>query len=403
MPVTDVLVVGGGPAGSTVAGLLAERGHRVVLVDRARFPRAKPCGEFINPGAIRALERLGLAGSVQALSPAILEGWELMDDAGSVTSAGLGADTVGWGVDRSRLDATLLRVAGEKGVTTMEGVRIEQVDRSDPAAVVVGGRHEGTSWEHRARLVVGADGLRSIVARRVGALRRSPRLRKFSITCHIAPPRAEMPEDRGILWIGDRATVGLAPLRRDRSVYNLTVVGDPARDGNRISADLIGFFCRAARGTGLFSEDPIILDGPWTSGPFDWPVARPTGPGYLLVGDASGYYDPLTGQGIFRALRSAELGALSADRWLDGERSHRSGVPGYAHGLREAFGPGRRVQRLVEGTLSRGPMRRRVFSRLAASPESADALVRVTGDALPVRTLLAPAAWRPLLFRARPG
>lgn len=399
MSVTDVLVVGGGPAGSSLAGLLAQRGHRVVLVDRSRFPRPKPCGEFVNPGAIRTLERLGLAEPVRALRPAELTGWQLMDSAGSVSHANLGVDTIGWGVDRGRLDAALLSTARDRGVEVVEGVRVEQVERGDSRSRLIVGRRDGHSWEHRARLVVGADGLRSVVARRLGALGRGPRLRKFSITCHIARPEGDLPEGRGVLWMGDRTTVGLAPLSADGSQFNLTVVGDPNRDGGSASHDLSGFFIRTARLSGLFTQDPLIIAGPWTSGPFDWPVARPTGPGYLLVGDASGYYDPLTGQGIYRALRSAELGAAAADRWLSGERSQAGGVPNYARALRVAFRPGRGVQRLVEETLGRERVRRRVFRRLANSPRSADALVRVTGDALPVRTLLAPAVWAPLLFR----
>lgn len=393
---TDVLVIGGGPAGSTIAGLLARRGYDVELVDRARFPRYKPCGEFVNPGAIRMLERLALANRVRALDPAPLTGWQLMDSGGSVSPADLGPELLGWGVDRRRLDRTLLEATVAAGVQVTEGVRVESLERTGSSVVVRGRR--ARRWEHRTRLVIGADGLRSTVARRMGAVARPPRLRKFSVTCHVAAPKAEVPRQRGVLWIGDRTTVGLAPIRSDRSVFNLTVIGDPGRDGASASSDLVGFFLRTARRTGLFASDPRILAGPWTSGPFDWPVARPTGPGYLLVGDAAGYYDPLTGQGIYRALRSAELGAEAAHRWLDGERSRHGGVSGYASALRRAFGTGRRVQRVVEGAIRYDAVRSHLFRRLAARPRSAGALVRVTGDAASAYTLLSPTTWGPLLF-----
>src|SRR5688572_27475854 len=102
----DVLVVGGGPAGSTVARLLALRGWAVTLLDRARFPRAKPCGECLNPGAVEALSRLGLLHRVEALGPARLRGWRV-ESAGRVAVGSFPAWREGRSLARAGFDQAL--------------------------------------------------------------------------------------------------------------------------------------------------------------------------------------------------------------------------------------------------------------------------------------------------------
>jgi menaquinone-9 beta-reductase len=146
-----------------------------------------------------------------------------------------------------------------------------------------------------------------------------------------------------------------------------------------------------------WTSPPTIEGGPWASGPFDWPSARSGCGRVLFVGDAAGYYDPLTGQGIFRALRSAELASGRVDQVLRGGQSVAQAVEEHGASLRRAFGPGRTVQRLVEAVIS-SELPRDVALRHLARGNRLDALIRVTGDAAPVRTLLHPMLWLP-----RPG
>ena len=145
---SDVLVVGGGPAGSTVARLLAGRGWSVRLIDRARFPRAKPCGECLNPGAIAALDRLGVLPDVLALAPAPLDGWAVGTGA-TLARGRFPSACGGLALDRARLDHALLEAARAAGVEVVEG---RKVAAGDPVL-------------RSASVVVGADGLRSVVAR----------------------------------------------------------------------------------------------------------------------------------------------------------------------------------------------------------------------------------------------
>ena len=117
----DVLVVGGGPAGATLATLMARRGWAVTVVDRGRFPRPKPCGEFLSPGALGAMGRMGLP--LPGPDAGRLEGWTLTADGVTVT-ASFREGAVGASVPRSRLDATLLDTARNAGAKYCSGVPI---------------------------------------------------------------------------------------------------------------------------------------------------------------------------------------------------------------------------------------------------------------------------------------
>ena len=121
----DVVVVGAGPAGSATALLLTRRGHHVVIVDRARFPRPKPCGEYLNPGAVEVLDRLGLGTVVGATGPT-LSG---MFIAGADGTAVWAAFPSGRGklVARDRLDHALLKEAARAGAEIIEECRVETV------------------------------------------------------------------------------------------------------------------------------------------------------------------------------------------------------------------------------------------------------------------------------------
>ena len=377
--------MGGGPAGSTVAGLLARHGRDVLLVDRAAFPRPKPCGECLNPGAVDLLDRMGLLGAVRSLDPTPLTGWELR------TAAGRGADgdfpdgRTGLAVSRLRLDTALLDQARRRGVRVREGWRVTRVEPArgmHPGPRVRLRGPDGRVEELRPRLLLGADGLRSTVARSVGAVARAPRLRKLSLTAHLRV-EAPRPRSRGRLVLGEHGTVGLAPL--GGALFNATVVVDPDRSGGAIAGRAAAFHReRVETAVPGWAGRTELAGGPWATGPFDVPVHRPWAPGVLLLGDAAGYFDPLTGQGVYRALRSAALAAATAEDVLALDRRVEDG-PGdrYGAALRRAFGPGRVLQRAIETVVSKSWLREPAFAVMARTPATVDALIARTGDLRP--------------------
>lgn len=416
----DVLVIGAGPSGSTAASLLAAVGRDVLVVERARFPRPKPCGECVNPGAVGVLARLGLLQRIEGLGPARLEGWRLRG-AGVEVAASFGGTLHGFGVARTALDTALLEAARGRGARVLEGTRVEGVDSAgaDGRPTVTLRRTGGARSTVRPRVLVGADGLRSVVSRALGLVGRAPRLRKVSLTFHLVEDQPleacdGTPDREGLLDTRDGITLGLAPLAADASRWNATLVADARRYGRRLAVDPVDFLRQVleARAGGLpgrlatRSRAPVgsrgstgrhrwrIEAGPWASGPFDRPVRRRWAPGAVLVGDAAGYYDPFTGEGIYRALRSAELAAVAVAEVLDSNGPEPEWAPlaRYEAAWRREIRASVWVQRCVETVVSRAELGGPVLRRLDASGGLAR-VIRVTGDVTSPASLLDPRVW----------
>jgi geranylgeranyl reductase family protein len=378
----DAIVVGAGPAGSATALQLARAGARVLMLDRAAFPRDKPCSEYLSPESTRVLERLGpdVLAAVAAASPARLTGMRVV--------APSGADVVGrfssfsYALPRTRFDTILRNAAEAAGVAVRERVKVEELvyDSGAVAGVIARDTGRGTRDTHRARVVVGADGLRSVVARRLGRVHATPP-RRIAFTAHVRDVRDVT--ELGEMHVGRPGYVGFGPIGEGLTTVALVLPFREARRGTRFFEELDRFPAVAGRFEPRNLVRRVLATGPFAR----WsrhPVAK--GGGALLVGDAADFFDPFTGQGIYSALHGAELAAAAIINLLaTGASLHR-----YARARRREFMGKWVLERMIGIAVGWPALIERVVGRLTRRPELADLLVRATGNCVPARSVLRP-------------
>ncbi|HEX6589570.1 MAG TPA: NAD(P)/FAD-dependent oxidoreductase [Longimicrobiales bacterium] len=401
----DVIIVGAGPAGAVSALQLARAGRRVLLLDRHTFPRAKACGDCLSPEVARQLDALGVLDEIDGTPHARLAGWHIFAPdgarfAGTFARAAAHDERVrsALAVERRELDALLVRAARDEGAELRTGVRVEDVVRQDGrVAGVVVRSGDGERVTMRARLVIGADGLRSVVARRIGATAPPGSLRKHSFTVHAELP-AGFTASTGEMHVVVGGCIGIAPVASGAlATHNVTFVtlsGARTGDARAVMRSMVGEAVGLRDRAALLLESIDAAGPPLASGPFDRPTRFAVGDGVALVGDAAGYYDPFTGQGVCHAIG----GALRLAETVHVALARPGGVTSvdlapYARWLRSRRRPARTVQRAIEYVTARPRLMNRVSRAIGRAPAFGDALVAVTGDIAPARSLFG----RPLL------
>jgi flavin-dependent dehydrogenase len=313
----DVLIAGAGPAGSIAALKLARAGARVVLVDREIFPRDKLCGDTLNPGAVRLLSSLGLAGGpLDRARP--LRGMSLTGPRASVCTR-YGQAAAGLAIRRRDLDAWLLEQAIRAGARFEGGVIVKRplIDDRTGVPVVRGLVLSRVASADECRLpavvTIAADGRRSRLARSVGLAREPGRWRRWAYGAYVSDVTGL--SDVGEMHIRPKWYLGLAPLTD--TLTNVCVVKTPGPDRGQTPLEVIrraiaGEPALAPRFTNATFDDRVRVLGPLAAS-----VRAPGTPGLLLAGDAAGFVDPMTGDGLHLAMQSALLSAREALTILD--------------------------------------------------------------------------------------
>ncbi len=391
-----MLVAGAGPAGSATAVLLAREGFSVLLVDRAAFPRDKACSEYMSPEAVRILARLGVLGVLEKSGAFPLEGMKVFGPRGAsahgrfAAAGGAPFRTTGLSVSRRVLDNELLAAAMAAGAAVMERTSVEELvyERGVVAGAVL--RHRESQKRHcqRARLTIGADGLRSIVARRLGP-RRQGASRRMAFVAHVAGV-ADMTASAE-LHFREHAYVGLNQIGHDQTNVALVVPGVRARAAR---AGVERFFHEGLEefpGVRERVQAGRAVRRVLATGPFAVRSSRVIAPGAMLVGDAADFFDPATGDGIYSALRGAELLATTAATALR--------QPGpvmvdqlvrYQRARRRTFAGKWLLERVLDQALRFPRLFDRGISRLGRHPGMADTMIGFAGGFVAPRKVLNP-------------
>lgn len=300
----------------------------------------------------------------------------------------------GLGVRREILDTVLLNCARTAGVTVIEDAKVDDV-LSNGRGVTTGVRlrtRDGVS-DLQSSLVVGADGLRSVVARRLQLARASRWPRRVALVAHF----------RGVIGVG---TLGEMHVFRDGYV-GIASVGDgvtnvalvvPKSRARTMAGDTAAFLqawltkhpVLARRFTGAERVSPVRATGPFASH-----AKRAWAPGAALVGDAADFFDPFTGEGIYSALRGGELASpfiVDAVHAINRGRLDVStrALAAYEHARRETFAGKWRVERLISAAVAVPSVMNVAARVLGRDADVADLLIGVTGDFVPASALLSP-------------
>ena len=407
-PIYDVAIVGAGPSGSATATHLARAGWRVALVDRSAFPREKPCAECLSPAADPLLAELGVLDRLAPAAPARLRGFRIYapggrvfqgDYAGARGTTGRVLHETGLSLPRRVLDVALLEAAREAGAKVHERWTLGRLDRGTDGAWTLVPVGSPASQPIRARLLVAADGIHSTVARRLG-LHVPGRLRKIALVAHVRGLAGL--DDYGEMHAAGRRYVGVARVEAEAAgnLSTIALVVDEERDGRKLAGRSEPFF-RETLATFPALRDRLafatIERKVLTTSRLSVRARRLSDDGLLLVGDATGYFDPFTGEGIYRGLRSAVLAAGVADEALRRGDLSAARLAWYDRLYAGAFRGKRLVELGIQLAVQAPPLMDHVVARLARHQSAADTLLGVTGDYLSPAAVLRPGYIRQLL------
>jgi flavin-dependent dehydrogenase len=382
----DVIVVGAGPAGSSLAARLGSAGRSVLLLDSACFPRDKMCGEFLGAGCLPLLDQIGVLDEVRREGhPAHV--MRACSPGGYFFTARYPEGVCGLSLRREKLDWILVEAARRQGgVVVREGFRAEKLMMEDGRVCGVRGRRMGGEEEVlRAHVTIGADGRNSIVARGLGAFRWNPTHRRMALGLHYenvqpGPEEVEMYGGRSVYGIlnyqgGGRANVSLVLKGTDFGPWK----GRLADWFGSLLEELPPLRERLAPARAMESVHALA--------PLAHYATRVSAGGALLVGDAAAFYDPFTGEGVYMALESSRLAAKFVDQAVGTPSLSRRFLSQYEAARAASLAGRYRLQALIQAFVGCPHLADFAVKRLRSREHFAGRLMEVIGGLRPPREL----------------
>lgn len=371
----DAVIVGAGPAGSSLGLRMARRGRTCALLERANFPRTKVCGEYLSPAALRELHALGLFAAVAARAHPIR----------AIALAGFGQGPFelqlpgdgALALPRADLDALLLDAALTAGAQLVRGSYMRS--ESHAHGVTIAYRMlDGGESKLEAHALVGADGAWSSVATRNGLADEKRRGGRWAVGGHLlGQPDADVLE----MFAGEAGYFARNPLGGGR-VNQMLVMPHPTLEAE---ADAVA--AAVSDGRRLFHQ--TSLEKRVAVGPLRYAPRRVMSERVLLTGDAAGLLDPFTGQGVAMALALSAPADRALAALLAGERP-RQVARRYANEHRSLVAPRRRLAGAIDALVRVPLLRRSALAKLNRDPAWAHQLLAAVAGAEPADPMLIP-------------
>jgi FADH2 O2-dependent halogenase len=330
---TDVVIIGGGPAGATLGSLLAMDGHRALVLERDIFPRDH-VGESLTPANNAIFHRLGFLPKMEAAGFVHKQGvgwtaprspeWKFLALRTSDFTPPGAVQNYSYNVERDTFDLLLLRHAHELGAKVIEGATVKEVlfdgDRATGIRVELA---PGWTEDVSAKVVVDASGRRCFVANQLGIKRKDPLFNQFCIFSWFKGVKPHPPGYEGFVFFHflglERAWGWHIPIRD--GVNSIGVVTDKA-DFNKSGSTHEEFFDSLVRRNRTFRyvmEEAVRVKPWWIEGDYSYRMEKIVGKGWLMIGDAFRFVDPIFSSGIDVALYSASYAHAAIRRaWEEG-------------------------------------------------------------------------------------
>jgi flavin-dependent dehydrogenase len=381
----DAIVVGARVAGSPTAMLLAKRGYRVLLVDRATFPSDTISSHLIHAPGMAALERWGLGEAIRSSGcpPVRSYRFDLGEFAIVGSPRGLPEASVAHAPRRTVLDKILVDAAALAGAEVRESFQVEALVTEEGVVRGIRGRSpSGGRVVERAPVVIGADGVNSIVARSVGAVRyrEVPALEALYLAYWEGFPH----DNEFALYSRGRRGIGTIPTNDDLTVIVATWSTDEFEANRR---DLLGNYLRS------FETDATLLERVAAARRVSRPVGmlmhnfyrQSFGPGWALVGDAGYHKDAVTAQGISDAFRDADALATALDDVFGCRRTWDDALRSYQQARDDSTGAMFELTCQLASTEPPDDQTAGLFGMFASSPAASDDFASVLAGTMPVR------------------
>ncbi len=349
----DVAVVGAGPAGCSSATFLARKGYSVALLERSFFPREKLCGDFLNPANWEIFERLGIRDGLLSLEHEAVRSFRISVSSVETTvpfSHHNGPNAFGLGLRRSLFDDLLLRLAEKEGVAVRQGCRLNYLGRENTGWSLKWG-DSAAGEKVYSTLLIGADGRNSWVARHLGLAAPDETTGRFvAFQLHLRGCRGINGEVQIHLFPGGYA--GLVGLGGGMANLCFTVAKEKAKESPAVDALFRKYLYRNLHLKEALEESEVVGDARSVY-PVYFSPRRCYGDGFLLAGDAARVTEPVTGEGVYFALKSGELAAAAAElAFREGNCSARQ-LSSYDRACRQALSSRQRVNGLIRAVIYR--------------------------------------------------